>query len=113
MQYTMEWAGPSAGRSAIMTPYRAELSGLTSVLFLLLWICRTQGIEEGSACIYCNNISALNQVFAKVRPPTNPFKQMAADIDLIMCARDLLLQLPVDVGIAKEWVKKHYMGKNN
>jgi hypothetical protein len=36
---------------------------------------------------------------------------MAADIDLITCARDLLLQLPVEVDIAKEWVKGHYEGK--
>jgi hypothetical protein len=33
---------------------------------------------------------------------------MAPDIDLILCARDLLLQLPVNVNIMKEWVKGHY-----
>jgi hypothetical protein len=36
---------------------------------------------------------------------------MEPNIDLITCARDLLLQLPVEVNIAKEWVKEHYVGE--
>jgi hypothetical protein len=105
-------AGPSMGHTSVMTPYRAELSGLTSIPFLLLWVCNEHDVESGDVTIYCDNISALNQVFTKTRPSNNPLKQLAADIDLITCAKDILLQLPVDVHISKEWVKGHYTGKN-
>lgn len=46
-----------------------------------------------------------------MRPSNNPLQHLAADTDLITCARDILLQLPVDVHISKEWVKGHYTGK--
>ncbi len=35
-QVLWKGAGPSVGHSMVMSPYRAELSGLTSVLFILL-----------------------------------------------------------------------------
>jgi hypothetical protein len=111
-QILWKGAGPSMGHSAVMTQYRAELSGLTSILFLLLRICNEHDVEGGDVIVYCDNISALNQVFTKTHPSNNPLKQLATDIDLIACARDILLQLPVDVHISKEWVKGHYTGKN-
>ena len=40
-QVLWKGAGPSVGHPTVMSPYRAELSGLTSVLFILLWICST------------------------------------------------------------------------
>ncbi len=71
-QISWKGAGPSMGHSAVMTPYRAELSGLTSILFLLLWVCNEHGVEGGDVTIYCDNISALNQVFTKACPSNNP-----------------------------------------
>jgi hypothetical protein len=41
----------------------------------------------------------------------NPLQQLATDTDSITCARDILLQLPVNVHTSKEWVKGHYTGK--
>ena len=81
-------AGPSVGHSEVMSPYRAELSGLTSVLFLLLWICQNAGVETGSANVYCDNISALDKVFSKERPSNNPLRQLLADIDLCRLEQD-------------------------
>jgi hypothetical protein len=49
-------------------------------------------------------------VFAKLRRTNDPYKQLKADIDLIRCARDLLLQLSLHVEVKKEWVKGHYNG---
>lgn len=80
-------------------PHRAVLSGLTSILFLILWFCSNHGIEVGHVIIHCDNISALNQVFTRERSSNNPLRQMAADIDLITCARGILL--PVEKKTAK------------
>jgi hypothetical protein len=103
--------GPSTGHSAVMTSYRAELCGITSALFMLLWICNQEDVEYGSVTLYCDNEGALNQVFNKSRPFKNPYDFLSADIDLITCARDLLLQLPIEVHVKHEWVKGHYTGK--
>jgi hypothetical protein len=95
-----------------MSPYRAELSGLTSILFIVLWVTALRSIEKGAVTIYCDNSSALDHVFAAIRMSNNPLQQLIADIDLISCAKDLLLQLPVDIQIRKEWVKGHYTGSD-
>jgi len=61
--------------------------------------------------IYCENETALNEVFKNPLTTNNPYAYLAADIDLITCARDLLLQLPLEVHLKKEWVKGHYKGE--
>jgi hypothetical protein len=111
---TILWkgAGPSFSHPDVMSPYRAELSGLTSILFILLWVTTFNSIETGSVTIYCDNTSALDRIFTAIRQSNNPLQQLIADIDLISCARDLLLQLPVDIQIRKEWVKGHYTDSN-
>ncbi len=43
-------------------------------------------------------------------PSHNPYSKLATDIDLITIARDLLLQLPVEVIIKHQWVKGHFKG---
>ncbi len=45
-------AGPTFSHSDLMTPFRAELSGLTSVLFILHWLCSCNAIEDGMVMIY-------------------------------------------------------------
>ncbi len=67
-QILWKGSGPSMGHSAVMSPYSTELSGLTSILFLLLWVCNEHGVEGGDVIIYCDNISALNRVFTRARP---------------------------------------------
>jgi hypothetical protein len=61
--------------------------------------------------IYCDNEAALNETFAFRRPTNNPYRWLAASIDLIATSRDLLLQLPITVKICPKWVKGHYKGK--
>jgi hypothetical protein len=94
-----------------MSSYRAELTGLTSVLFILHWVCTQEHVDDGTITIYCDNDAALNETFHKGIPSNNPYSLLAADRDLITLARDLLLQLPVTVNITHQWVKGHYKGK--
>ncbi len=104
-------AGPAIGHPYLMTPYRAELAGLTSVLFVLHLISQQIPVDEGSITIYCDNAAALNEIFTGGSPSNNPYNQLSADKDLITTARDLLLQLPITVSITHQWVKGHYKGK--
>ncbi len=113
-QRTVLWkgAGPALGHPSVMSPYRAELCGLTSVLFIILWVCNKHDIDSGSVRILCDSESALDQVFSTVRGSNNPLKQLASDFDLLSCAKDILLHLPVNITVTKEWVKGHYTGPN-
>jgi hypothetical protein len=96
-----------------MTPYRAELTGLASVLFVLHWVCSHIQIKEDSSIfIYCDNETAISETFKQVRPTNNPYKMLVADADLITLSRDLLLRLPITVTFKHQWVKGHYQGKH-
>ncbi len=90
-------AGPALGHPDLMTSYRAELAGLTSVLFVLHWVCKHFLIEDGTVIIYCDNDAALNETFYPGLASNNPYTQLSADMDLISTARDLLSQLPITV----------------
>ncbi len=113
-QHCILWKGadPTLSHPAVMSQNHGELSGLTSVLLILPWVCSMQGVDTGSVHLFCDNESALNHVFSTARALNNPLKQLFPDVDLITCARDLLLQLPVGIYITKEWVKGHYTGNN-
>lgn len=102
---------PSVGRPKVMMPYGAELCRLTSAFFLLLWVCNKTSIKDGNVVIYCDNETAINNVFKNPLSTNNPYEHLAVDINLITCAREILvLQLPLDVQNKKEWVKGHYKG---
>jgi ribonuclease HI len=105
-------SGPSLGHPVAMTPYRAELSGLTSCLCILHWICMTEAVNSGKVTIYCDNETALREVFASPRHTNNPYKQLQADIDLLSYARQLVLHLSARITVKKEWVKGHFNGPN-
>jgi hypothetical protein len=112
---TVLWrgAGPSIGHPKAMMAYRAELCGLTSAFFLLLWVCNESDLQHGSAVIYCDNETALNEVFKNPLTTNNPYAYLAADIDLITCARDLLLHCPLRSTSRKSGSKAITRGKSN
>jgi hypothetical protein len=95
-------AGPTPGHSSLMTPYRAELTGLTSVLFMIYWVCRQTQIAGGLITIYCDNETALSETFKTTLSTNNPYDQLAADIDIITLSRDLLSQLPATITITNQ-----------
>jgi hypothetical protein len=61
-------AGPTPGLNSLMTPYRAELAGLISVLIIIHWICQQALIAGGLIMIYCDNETALSESFKKKLP---------------------------------------------
>jgi ribonuclease HI len=105
-------SGPSMGHLEAMTPYRAELCGLMACLYMLHWVCTMETVNCGKATLYCNNETALKEVFTTPQWPNNPYNKLQSDTDLITCARDLLVQLSARITIMKEWVKGHYSGPN-
>jgi hypothetical protein len=70
-----------------MNAYHAELCGLMSVLFLLLWVCTKIKIEEGTTTIYCDNTTALDEVFNTGKLGNNPYSYLQSDINLITDAQ--------------------------
>ncbi len=51
-----------------------------------------------------------HQMFTPTLLTNNPYKLLKADIDLLACGRDLLLQLPLEVSLKHKWVKGHFTG---
>jgi hypothetical protein len=56
-------AGPTVGHVTMTSPGRSELSGITSLLLLVHWICTDQDISEGQVTLYCDNNKSLRYVF--------------------------------------------------
>jgi hypothetical protein len=110
---TVLWrgAGPSVGNPEAMMAYMAELCSLTFAFFLLLWVCNESDIQHENAVITCDFETTLHEVFKNPLTNNIPYAYLAADIDLITCVRDLLLEFPLEVHLKKEWVKGHYKGE--
>jgi hypothetical protein len=90
-----------------MTSYPSTLTGLTSVLFIIHWVCEQTGIGDGAVTMYCNNESALNETFTLNCPMNNPFILLAADIDLNNMPHDLQWQLLITVTFSPQWIQQH------
>jgi len=96
---------------ALMMPYRAKLSGIISVLFVLHWLTlQTDILLQGASQIYCDNESALEVLFSLHRPTNNPYTHLAANKDLITLCHALLTSLPACMKVNYSWVKGHYKG---
>jgi len=106
-----EGCGPALGLPSLMTLYRAELSGLTSVLFVLHWLSTQLPSLHGTATIYCDNDSALPAVFSPRHSNNNPYATLAADRDLMSLCHDLLKSLPTSLTVKHSSVKGHYKGE--
>ncbi len=98
------WIGTGAatGHPSLMTPYKAELSGL---IYTLYWLAFHNPQLRGIIRPYCDNKLALNAVFAKCLPSNNPYVHLAADQDLISLCRHLTSLLPSELTIIHSWVK--------
>jgi len=79
-------AAPAISHPRVMSAYRAELSGITSVLFIIYKACMQAKLTTGTVIIYCDNQSALDQIFNCQQASRNPYAYLKADIDLITCA---------------------------
>lgn len=72
-------AGPTFGHSDLKPPYNVELSGFTSVLFILHWFCYRNATGDRKDTIYRHNEAALNETFGLKHPTDNLYHWLAAD----------------------------------
>jgi len=100
-------AGPIDGNPDMGSSYRSELGGALTVLFLLQQIVDYYEITSGSVMFYCDNQSALDNIFDEY-PKRGIYPLLAPDYDLLGVARKIWRQLPIKVNI--QHVKGHYKG---
>ena len=80
-----------------------------ALLYLLTVIVDIGDIKAGRVKLFCDNQSALDNVFGST-PKCGAYPMLAVDYDLLVLSRDLLRLLPIT--ITGEWVKGHYKGDN-
>lgn len=108
-QILLQGAGPIDCDPDQLSSYRPELGGIVSLLFLLTVIVRISTITDGQVKLYCDNQSALDNVFDST-PKRGIFPLLAVDYDLLVLAKDMLQSLPITISWG--WVKGHYTGDN-
>jgi hypothetical protein len=81
-------AGPLDGHPKLVTSYRAELSGLVALLYVVYRVCQFYAVEAGAMKIYCDNKGALKNTFKSIKAGITPYFRI--DHDLIEVARALI-----------------------
>jgi len=99
-------SGPVDGHPALVTSYRAELSGIVAVLYTVYHICQYYHVTTRAVMLFCDNKGALRNAFKPIKPGITPYFNM--DHDLVEVAQSLIKLLPIV--IAAQWVKGHYTG---
>jgi hypothetical protein len=96
---TTPWrgAGPSDGDSSLMTPYRAELSGLVTSLHILFTICKLNSISTGSVILNSDCEKAIKNITNKFYTGIAEF--LMPDADLLQEAKHLLREIPIKISI--------------
>jgi len=74
----------SPGHQSKLSAKRTELSGQTSVLFLLDSICTSENIKYGSTQVLCDCKGAISQMLHS--KADNPLDNIRHNHDLIQCA---------------------------
>jgi ribonuclease HI len=96
-------AGPSDIHKKLLSPYRAELSGLVATLYFIHRACLLTNTTSGSATIYCDCNKALRNI---LKPNYNGITDyLVPDSDLIQEAKYILKQLRIQIKLT--WVKGH------
>jgi len=90
----LQGAGPIDCHPKQLSSYRPELGGITSLLFLLAVIVRTGSVTTGQVKLYCDNQSALDNVFNST-PKRGIDPLLKVDYDLLVLAKDLVNTLPI------------------
>ncbi len=80
-------AGPTIGHVTMTSPGRSELSGITALLLLLLWICTDRNITTGQVTLFCDNKKSIRYIFDEAL--TSPLDIIKPDMDLIISAKDV------------------------
>jgi len=102
-------SGPIDGLPRLLSSYRPEMGGITTLLFVLTVLVHLFEISSGSVTLFCDNESALGNVFDK-SPKRGIYPLLEVDYDLLVLAKEFLKELPIKV--TGKWVKGHYNGDN-
>ena len=103
----LQGAGPIDGHPLLLTPYRTELGGILSLLYLVNVIVRSTDLREGTVTIFCDNQAALENIFSE-SPKRGIYPLLAADYDFLGMARKIFRETPIT--IKHRHVKGHYTG---
>lgn len=103
----MQGAGPIDCHPGQLSSYWPELGGITSLLYLISVIVKIGDLSSGQVRLYCDNKSALENVFEET-PKRGIYPLLAIDYDLLVLAKDMLRSLPIKV--SWNWGKGHYNG---
>jgi hypothetical protein len=93
----------------MLSSYRSELGGILTILFLLQQLVAYFELTIGSVMLYCDNKSALENVFDE-HPKRGIYPLLARDYDFLGLARQIRQQLPIKINHAH--VKGHYKGND-
>ncbi len=97
--------GPSDGQPSILSPYRAELSGILAGLHVIQYTCTYFEITTGTAQLHSDCVKALR---ALRKDYQGIAKFLIDESDLVVEATSVLHQIPIKVTL--QWVKSHYTG---
>jgi len=102
-------SGPCPRHPYHRSALRAELSGLIASTYLLLSLCRSGSIKEGSVILY-NDCAKAHKLINK---PGRKFMRFLVDeYDLITEVHQNIHDLSSYVSFQLVWVKSHYTGKD-
>jgi ribonuclease HI len=106
---TILWqgAGPADGHAKLMSPYRAELSGIVAGLHILQCTIKFNSITRGTAILYSDCEKAINTITHKTYKGIIDY--LIPDNDLVQEAKEIINSIPIKVSL--QWVKGHYSGK--
>jgi len=105
-QTITEGSGPGHGHPDLLSSYRAELSGLLALVYMVYRISSYHGIHSGTFRIHCDNKSALAKAVTTAPVGITPF--FTSDYDLIALIQLHFGLLPISA--VGKWVKGHYSG---
>ena len=86
------------------SPYRSELTGILGSLTLVLAVCYSFDIQDGSVTLALDGEAAMKQAMAQADKNT-PLKVSQKHFDLLQVCRSLIRMLPVR--IQWRWVESH------
>jgi hypothetical protein len=101
-------AGPVDGHPSLQSSYRAELSGILVVLYIIHKVCLHYDISTGAVQCYCFNKGAVKNFYGRPHPGILPF--LTSDYDLLYMIHHMLQIILIT--IIGSWVKGHCTGPN-
>jgi hypothetical protein len=101
--FRVQSTGPVDCHPSLNSSYRAELTGLLTVTYIIYRICSWRNLAQGMVTIYCDKKGALHNMYTKEFSGVGQF--LKPDYDIIQQTKTLLQLIPIR--IQAKWVKGH------